>query len=97
MPRQASKNPMNATFPHCPGETQTSSLISIITTKPKFVGLKTWRSSIRIRNLLDTVRPAASIASVGLPVLSSKLRDSPEMSALRGSKRGTCQKRVQAY
>ena len=97
MPRQPRRKPKNATLPHCPGDTQTWSVMNIIATSPKFVGLNMCRPSMRMQNLLAIVMMAASMARMGSSVRSKRLSDSPEMSALRGSKWGSRHSRVQTY
>ncbi len=96
-PRQASRKAKNAAFPHWPGETQTPPVASIVATMPKLVGLKTCLPRTRSANLPAMVTAAASAASAAELVRNSRQSDSPEIRALRGSKAGSRQTRVQAY
>jgi hypothetical protein len=93
-PRHAIRNAKNATLPHCPGETHTSPLASIIATTPRFVGLNRCLPLIRITNLLAMVTMAAAMARRREFVRRSRHSESPEMRALRGSNAGRRQSRV---
>src|SRR5215475_3524183 len=96
-PAQAMKNAKYNLLPHCAGETQTWLVKSIIATIPKLVGLKMcfrprWRT-----NLLTIVITAVRTASARLLVRSNRQSERPEISGLRGSKKGRRNIRVQAY
>lgn len=58
------RKPKKAVLPHCPGETQTPGVRSIIAMIPKLVGLKICFPFKRKTNLLVMVKMAASIANV---------------------------------
>jgi hypothetical protein len=66
-------------------------------TIPKFVGLNRCLSLMRMTNLLAIVMTAARTARPVEFVRSSRHRERPEIKALRGSKAGNFQIRVQAY
>ena len=86
-PADASRNVKTSPLPHWPGDTHMSRPASISATSAKFVGLKTCLPRTRSVNLLAMAITAASTARSGDPVRSSRHSESPEMSALRGSKR----------
>ena len=60
-----------------------------MTTTPKFVGLNTCFPRTRSTNLLAIVTADAAAAIAGESVRSSRHSERPEISALRGSNRGT--------
>jgi hypothetical protein len=62
-PRHAIKNANSAALPHWPGDTHTRSVIRIMATMPKFVGLNTCLPFTRITNLPAIVMTVASTAS----------------------------------
>lgn len=96
-PRHAIRKAKNAALPHWPGETHTRSVSSIIATIPKFVGLNTCFPLKRSTNLLAIATAAAAAVMTSEFVLSSRQRERPEMSGLRGSKAASPQARVQTY
>lgn len=87
-PRQAIRKAKNATLPHWPGLTHTRpSLTSMSSTSAMFVGLKRCLPRQRSANLDPMAMTAASMASHHELQRHSRHKDSPEMSALRHSKR----------
>src|SRR5215813_974021 len=84
-PADASRKPKVAALPHWPGETHTCPVTSIITTRPKFVGLKTCLPCQRSVNLLAIDATAVAIARSGSLVRHRRHSESPEISALFGS------------
>src|SRR5205823_2290919 len=78
-PRHAMRNAKKATLPHCPGDTQTRSVSSIIATMPTFVGLKMCLPPTRRTNLLAIVTAAAATARSSELVRSSRQSERPEM------------------
>src|SRR2546425_6770671 len=85
-PRQTTRNAKNAKSPHCPGETQTfPSLTSIMSTRPKLVGLKMCLFFQRKINLLAIVTAAVSAATTIELVLNNRQSERPEIRALLGS------------
>jgi hypothetical protein len=95
-PAEARRNPNTAVLPHWPGETHTWPVTSIMATRAKFVGLKTCLAPTRRRNLLPIAVAAVSTARVRELVRSRRQSDSPEISALFGSKPGRPDRRVPA-
>jgi hypothetical protein len=91
------KKAKNAMFPHCPGETHTPSVKRIMSTMPRFVGLKICFPLKRNVNLLKIVIKAARPTSNKEFVLRSRQRDRPEISVLRGSYFGSLKTFVQTY
>src|SRR5215475_8137013 len=82
------KNAKYSLLPHCAGDTQTWLVKSIIATIPKLVGLKMcfrhrWRT-----NLLTIVSAAVRNTRARLLVRSNRQSERPEISGLRGSKKG---------
>src|SRR5262249_26198464 len=87
-PAHAKAKARKADDPHCPGEIQAAPPeSSTAAARPKFVGLKTCLPRTRSTNLLPIASTAALAARAGEGVRRSRQRETPEMSALLGSKR----------
>ena len=89
MPSPAAAKAKIAPEPHWPAETQTPSPPASITTIAKQVGLKTCLAPRRIANLLATAITAATGSGQKASARIGSESDSPEIRALRGSKRGS--------
>ena len=96
-PADARRKPKVAALPHWPGDTHTCPVTSIITTRPKFVGLKTCLRRQRKANLLAIAAVAVATARSGSLVRQRRQSESPEMSALFGSKAGSPHIRPHTY
>ncbi len=81
-PMQVMRNPKKATLPHCPGETQTRSVVARRRTMAKQVGLKRCFPFQRRMNLLAMAMTAAT-AMRRKPLLRRRSEsESAEMAAL---------------
>src|SRR5438034_11660260 len=96
-PADARRKAKVAALPHWPGDTHTCPVTSIITTRPTFVGLKTCLRRQRKANLLAIAAVAVATARSGSLVRQRRQSESPEMSALLGSKAASPHIRPHTY
>ena len=85
-PSESSSAASQPAAPHCPGDTQTSAPPASRATMARFAGLKTCLPRTR-RSILEAIAMVEDAAqSAGSLVRSRRLRESPVMTGLSGSK-----------
>src|SRR5262249_53568424 len=96
-PPHAMKNANTTPVPHWPGETHARSVTIRRATRAMFVGLNRCFRPSDTTNLLAMATTAAAASIHQWLVRRSRQSESAEIIALRGSKRGSRQTRVQTY